>query len=127
MIGTLVAWPPLGVLPGDSPYLAASLSALEKAFFYEGALFVHSSHSGWGTYLNMRIAACYLLAGSDKGWELMQWLLRHASPTFNWPEAINPKSGGGSTGDGHHGWASAGMAAAGSFAACARGRRQDCL
>jgi hypothetical protein len=37
----------------------------------------------------------------------MQWMLRHASPTYNWPEAINTRSLSGSAGDGQHGWASA--------------------
>jgi hypothetical protein len=37
----------------------------------------------------------------------MRWLLSHASPTYNWPEAVHPHSFGGSAGDGHHGWASA--------------------
>jgi hypothetical protein len=34
-------------------------------------------------------------------------MLRLASPTYNWPEAVHVKSRGGSAGDGHHGWASA--------------------
>jgi hypothetical protein len=57
--------------------------------------------------LNMRLAGCRLLQGSPKGWEAMLWLLRHASPTYNWPEAIHTRSLGGSAGDGQHGWASA--------------------
>ncbi|MEO6456834.1 MAG: hypothetical protein ABIO92_00960 [Chloroflexia bacterium] len=107
MVGTLAAWFPLELLPADSPMLEGTLAALEESTFYEGALFVGTGHSGWGTYLNMRIAGCHLLQDSDKGWEMMKWLLRHASPTYNWPEAIHPRSLGGSAGDGHHGWASA--------------------
>jgi hypothetical protein len=107
MVGTLAAWFPLRVMPSASPLLAGTLAALEDAAFYEGALFVHAGHSGWGTYLNMRVAGCRILGGLPGGWDLMQWLLRHASPTLNWPEAIHPRSGGGSAGDGHHGWASA--------------------
>jgi hypothetical protein len=106
-VGVLAAWYPLGLLPTGSPYLEATLCALERSLFYEGALFVNTGHSGWGTYLNMRIAGCYMLLGSEKGWDLTRWLLRHASPTYNWPEAIHPRTGGGSAGDGHHGWASA--------------------
>ena len=107
MIGTLVAWFPLELVPADSPLLEGSMSALEESLFYKGALMVNTGHSGWGTYLNMRVAGCRLLQGSPKGWSMMKWLLSHASPTYNWPEAIHPKSGGGSAGDGHHGWASA--------------------
>jgi hypothetical protein len=106
-VGALAAWNPLGLLPPDDPYLAATLRALEDQLFHDGALFVNTGHSGWGTYINMRIAGCYLLQGDDKGWELTRWLVRHASPTLNWPEAIHTRSGRGSTGDGHHGWACA--------------------
>lgn len=107
MVGTLAAWFPLRLLPPDGPLLAGTLAALEEATFHNGALFVHAGHSGWGTYLNMRIAGCRILGGLPGGWSLMEWLLSHASPTFNWPEGIHPLSGGGSAGDGHHGWASA--------------------
>ncbi|MFL5734603.1 MAG: hypothetical protein ACJ78Q_15575 [Chloroflexia bacterium] len=106
-VGVLAAWYPLGLLGPENPYLAGTLCALERELFYEGALFVNTGHSGWGTYVNMRIAGCLLLLGSERGWELMRWLLEHASGTYNWPEAIDPRSGGGSAGDGHHGWASA--------------------
>lgn len=107
MVGTLVAWFPLGLFSPQSPYLPGTLAALEAASFYDGALFVNTGHSGWGTYLNMRLAGCRIANGLEGGWEAMRWLLDHASPTYNWPEAIHPHSGGGSAGDGHHGWASA--------------------
>jgi hypothetical protein len=107
MVGTLVAWFPLRLMPSDSPLLEGTLSALEHTLFYEDALFVNTGHSGWGTYLNMRVAGCRLLQNSPKGWDLMQRLLRFASPTYNWPEAIHTRSLSGSAGDGQHGWASA--------------------
>jgi hypothetical protein len=106
--GTLAAWYPLALLPPTDSYVGASLDAIRDRLFYDGALYVDTGHSGWGSYINMRIAGCYLLAGRiEEGWELLRWLLRHASPTYNWPEAIHTRSGRGSTGDGHHGWASA--------------------
>ncbi|HEX8597740.1 MAG TPA: hypothetical protein VF952_04410 [Chloroflexia bacterium] len=109
MVGSLVGWFPLGLLQSseDEPYGPSTLNALEAANFHEGALFVNTGHSGWGTYLNMRIVGCRLKMGLDGAWQLMKWLLDHASPTYNWPEAIHPHSKGGSAGDGHHGWASA--------------------
>jgi hypothetical protein len=107
MVGTLAAWFPLRLIPSGSPLLGGTLAALEEVAFYEGALFVHAGHSGWGTYLNMRVAGCRLLGSLPGGWALMDRLLKHASPTLNWPEAIHPVSGRGSAGDGHHGWASA--------------------
>jgi hypothetical protein len=107
MAGSLVAWFPLDLLPPTSPLLQGTLAALEEATFHEGALFVNTGHSGWGTYLNMRVAGCRIVQGLQGGWDLMRWLLAHASSTYNWPEAIHPRSLGGSAGDGHHGWASA--------------------
>jgi hypothetical protein len=107
MAGSLVAWFPLDLLPTFSPLLQGTLAALEEATFHEGALFVNTGHSGWGTYLNMRVAGCRIVQGLQGGWDLMRWLLAHASSTYNWPEAIHPHSQGGSAGDGHHGWASA--------------------
>jgi hypothetical protein len=107
MVGTLAAWFPLRLMPSGSPLLAGTLGALEDAVFHDGAIFVHAGHSGWGTYLNMRVVGCRLLGRLPGGWELMEWLLSHISSTLNWPEAIHPVSGGGSAGDGHHGWASA--------------------
>lgn len=109
MVGSLVGWFPLDCLPNsrEEPFARATLDALEAAHFHEGALFVNTGHSGWGTYLNMRVAGCRIRLGMDGGWQMMRWLLDHASPTYNWPEAIHPHSKGGSAGDGHHGWASA--------------------
>jgi hypothetical protein len=40
-------------------------------------------------------------------WERLRWLLDAAMPTYTWPEAIHPQTGGGCMGDGHHGWAAA--------------------
>jgi hypothetical protein len=55
----------------------------------------------------MRIARCLLRRRSPDAFALVTWLLNHATGTFTWPEAINPRTGGGSMGDGHHGWAAA--------------------
>ena len=109
MVGSLVGWFPLDCLPDteDEPFGRTTLHALEASHFHDGALFVNTGHSGWGTYLNMRVAGCRIRLGMDGGWQLAKWLLDHASPTYNWPEAIHPHSKGGSAGDGHHGWASA--------------------
>jgi hypothetical protein len=36
---------------------------------------------------------------------ILNWFLRHATPTFTWAEGIHPTTRGGNMGDGHHGWA----------------------
>jgi hypothetical protein len=107
MIGGLVAWCPLDLFPPTDPRLAATLGALRATSFYEGAFYQPIHFGGWGTYLNMRIAQCLLARRDPAAWDLIAWLLDHATPTYTWPEAIHPRSGGGAYGDGQHGWASA--------------------
>jgi hypothetical protein len=107
MIGGLVAWAPLALYPPGDPRLAATLAALQATSSYQGIFFERTVHHGWGTYLNMRIARCLLRRRSPDAFALVTWLLNHATGTFTWPEAINPRTGGGSMGDGHHGWAAA--------------------
>ena len=107
LIGALVAWYPLGLWAPDDPRLAATLAALQVTSFHAGAFFQPLHFGGWGTYLNMHIAQCLLQRRDPAAWNLIDWLFRHASPTYTWPEAIHPQSGGGAYGDGAHGWASA--------------------
>ena len=107
LIGGLVAWCPLDLFPPSDPRLAATLAALRATSFYDGAFYQPIHFGGWGTYLNMRIAQCLLARRDPAAWDLLAWLLRQATPTYTWPEAIHPRSGGGAYGDGQHGWASA--------------------
>jgi hypothetical protein len=107
LIAALVAWCPLELFPPADPRLAATLAALPATSFYEGAFYEPIHFGGWGSYLNMRIAHCRLARRDPAASESIAWLLRHATPTYTWPEAIHPRSGGGAYGDGQHGWASA--------------------
>jgi hypothetical protein len=48
------------------------------------------------------------MARGDARWYgLLEALLRRATPTWTWPEAIHPRVHGGCMGDGDHGWAAA--------------------
>ena len=107
MIGGLAAWAPLALYPPGDPRLAGTLASLQATSSYQGVFFERTVHHGWGTYLNMRLARCLLRRRSPDAFALVTWLLNHATGTFTWPEAIDPRTGGGSMGDGHHGWASA--------------------
>jgi hypothetical protein len=107
MIGGLVAWSPLNLFPPTDPRLDATLAALRETSFYDGAFYQPIHFGGWGTYLNMRIAQCLLARDDPTAWDEIARLLRQATPTYTWPEAIHPRSGGGAYGDGQHGWASA--------------------
>ena len=56
----------------------------------------------------MHIAHSLLLLGDVRGaWEVADTILHQAKPPYSFPEAMHPRSGGGSMGDGHHGWAAA--------------------
>jgi hypothetical protein len=107
LVSMLAAWWPLELYPATDSRLPATLAALDRVSSYDGVFFQRIAHQGWGTYLNMGIAACLLRLQAPATFPLVLWLLNHASGTYAWPEAINPRTGGGSMGDGCHGWASA--------------------
>ncbi len=107
MIGGVAAYHPLRLMSIDDPRLVDTLTALDE-YCVDGILFHTIAHSGYTTYLNMQLAQCYLARRNlKKAWHIIDWLLEHATPTFTWPEAINPVTFGGVMGDGHHGWAAA--------------------
>jgi hypothetical protein len=64
-------------------------------------------HSGVNPYLTAQIAQCYIYRRRREAWPLIYYLLKIATPTFTWPEAVHPLTGGGCMGDGHHGWSAA--------------------
>jgi hypothetical protein len=65
-------------------------------------------HSGINPYLTMHLAQVWLRAGEpERAWALLDCVVRLASPTGQWPEAIHPRTGGGCMGDGQHTWAAA--------------------
>lgn len=104
-IGSLASLYPLRIFTPFDQRVLNTLDYLEKNCFIEGGFFHDVNHSGFGTYLTMHIAECYLFERNPKFWSIFNWLLKNASPTFCWPEAIHPATKGGCMGDGHHGWA----------------------
>jgi hypothetical protein len=46
-----------------------------------------------------------LFQRNPAAWKIINWVLRHASPTFTWAEGLHPTTRRGGMGDGHHGWA----------------------
>jgi hypothetical protein len=107
MVGNLIALYPLQLVPPDDPRIVATLAKLREVAWHDNVFFHHVGHSGFGTYLTLHIAGCYLYQRSREAWPLIKWLLDHASPTYTWAEAIHPVTHHGGMGDGHHGWASA--------------------
>jgi hypothetical protein len=106
-VGCLAAYYPCRLFRPDDPRLLNTVKYLHEKCFINGGFFHDVNHSGYGTYLTMHIAQCYIGQRSAKALDILNWLLAVASPTYCWPEAIHPRTLGGTIGDGHHGWAAA--------------------
>jgi hypothetical protein len=109
MIGSLVACVPLALLPPDDPWVAGTLDALRERFSLGDAFYEALHLRGLSPSLTFRMAACELEGGDHRAWRRLRRMLETASPTFTWPEAVHPRLGGGSAGEGHHGGAAAGF------------------
>jgi hypothetical protein len=107
MIGSLVSCYPLELLDADDPLVAGTVALIRERFTIGPAFFQAIAHTGLGTYLTLQLAFVELLSGDQVAWQRLRWLLEAAMPTYTWPEAIHPQTGGGCMGDGHHGWAAA--------------------
>ncbi len=105
MIGSLVALTPLRLFDANDSRIVDTLAALKEIAWMEEAYFNHVGHSGFGTYLSLHVAQCLLFQRNPDAWKTIDWVVRHASPTFTWAEAIHPITRRGGMGDGHHGWA----------------------
>ncbi len=113
MIGSCAPWYPLQLYPPHDERMRRTLEALEDRFFHQGLFFQEFIHSGMNPYLTLQIAQAWLYAGErERFWRLCADVFAQASPTLNYPEAIHPLTGGGTMGDGHHGWAAAEIALA---------------
>ena len=106
-IGCLAAYYPCRVYKPDDQRLLNTVKYLHEKCFIRGGFFHDVNHSGYGTYLTMHVAQCYIGQRSAKALDILNWVLSVASPTYCWPEAIHPRTLGGTIGDGHHGWAAA--------------------
>ncbi len=108
MIGSCAPWYPLQHYAADDERMRRTLEALSGRFFLHGLFFQQFIHSGKNPYLTLQVAQSWLHAGErERFWRMFTDVIRHASRTLNYPEAIHPLTGGGTMGDGHHGWAAA--------------------
>lgn len=106
-IGNLVALAPLDLFPSHTSWLVQTADTLWSENRHQGMFFQKIIHTGMNAYLTLQLARAFL-AQNDPRWQsLFLAVLDHATPTWTWPEAIHPGSGGGCMGDGDHGWAAA--------------------
>ena len=111
MIGSCAPWYPLQEYFPSDGRMFRTLETLTARHMVDGLFFQEFIHSGKNPYLTLQIAQAWLYAGKrERFWGMITDVLRHASPTLNYPEAIHPLTGGGTMGDGHHGWAAAELA-----------------
>lgn len=107
MVSNIAASYPLQLVAPDDARIAATLEALEREAFVDGAFFHHVGFGGFGTYLALHLAGAEIFQRRARAWQAMRFLLKHASPTWTWAEAIHPSTRRGGHGDGHHGWMAA--------------------
>ncbi len=106
-IGSLCAVYPTEVFAPDDERVQNTVAAIRDTSFFKDAFFQHVTHSGTNIYLSLQVAQCELRAGNPAHLSIWRRILDLASPTQTFPEAVHPITGGGSMGDGHHGWAAA--------------------
>ncbi len=107
-IGSLAGIYPLQIHTLAERQFANTLKAFDARFVDEDGYYHPLIHSGYNPYLTLHIAHSYLLLGEiRRAWEIAGTVFRRCTPPYSLPEAIHPKTGGGSMGDGHHGWAAA--------------------
>ncbi len=104
-ISALAPLYPLRLFDAHDARIVDTLAALKEVAWKDGVFFNHVGHSAFGTYLNLHIAECLLFQRNAAAWDILRWVLDHASPTWTWAEGIHPLTLGGCMGDGHHGWA----------------------
>jgi hypothetical protein len=108
-IGTLAALGPLDLDLGSELLVwgRANAEFLMKHWVRAGLFYQPIIHTGGNAYLTAQLASAFQCLGDPRWLELFKGIQAHATPTWTWPEAIHPRTGGGCMGDGDHGWACA--------------------
>ena len=106
-IGSVATSYPLQLCDARDERLLGTLEFLLKSCFHHDGFFQDMIHSGINAYLTLHVAQALLRANDRRYENLLREVVRLASPTGHWPEAVHPHTGGGCMGDGHHAWAAA--------------------
>lgn len=106
-IGSLAAGYPTQIFAGTDERLLATAKYLASNCLVKGGFYQDIIHSGINPYLTLHLAQVLMRAGSAKAFDLVRTVAHLATPTGQWPEAIDPRTGAGCMGDGHHVWAAA--------------------
>jgi hypothetical protein len=106
-IGSIASMYPLQILT-DVPHPGNTVRELDRRFMDSRGFYHPIIHSGYNPYLTLQLAHSYLFMNDIlRAWEVAETIFRQTPSPYSLPEAIHPRTGGGSMGDGHHGWAAA--------------------
>jgi hypothetical protein len=107
-IGSICGIYPLNLVDVNPEAFRNTLDEIMLRFVDNKGFYHPIIHSGYNPYLTLQIAHAFLLQGErEKAWKVTSTIVRQCKPPYSLPEAIHPRTGGGSMGDGHHGWAAA--------------------
>ena len=106
-IGSVATSYPLQLCDAHDKRLLGTLEFLLNYCFHHDGFFQDMIHSGVNAYLTLHVAQALLRANDRRYADLLREVIRLASSTGHWPEAVHPHTGGGCMGDGHHAWAAA--------------------
>ncbi|HLP42744.1 MAG TPA: hypothetical protein VK465_14640, partial [Fibrobacteria bacterium] len=106
-IGNLVGVCPLGIIAPEEPWVKSTVDVLARDNLRDGLFYQRIVHTGLNPYLSAQLARAMLALGDPRWRGILDALMRHASPTWTWPEALHPRLHGGCMGDGDHGWSAA--------------------
>lgn len=106
MIGSVSSLYPLRIFPEKDERITRTLEKIKEVSWYDDLFFQRNGHMALGTYLSLHVAHSHLWRG-ERSVSIKIWnkLLSYGTPTFTWPEGINPRTKFGGMGDGHHMWA----------------------
>lgn len=106
-VGSLAACYPVQLFPASDERVSDTAEYLMKNCIINNCFYHEISHSGINPYLTLHLAQVLMRGGDLRFAELVKCVAAFASSTGQWPEAANPRHGGGCMGDGQHIWASA--------------------
>lgn len=106
-VGNLVALSPLRLSDVSVGWVRPTVEKLMREHRRDGLFFQSIVHTGLNPYLSVQLARALLVLEDPRWTEILEGLVRTATPTGCWPEAIHPRTGGGCMGDGDHGWSAA--------------------
>lgn len=93
---------PMGVVDPFDIHVSNTLLTLQNTFLHNDILFSRAHPAGYPIVENLMLAMAYLLRQDTRCHSILDWVIRHVSPTGAFPRSIHPISHMGADGTGHH-------------------------